>query len=134
MPTNTILRSFTRFGVIVLALALSAGLVSAQQRSPAAAPAIKAAHFSDQQLRSFAQAALQVRQIAMKARASLQAAKTPKARKDLINSAETRQIQAVKANGLTVSQYDAISLAARQDAKMRMKIGKYVKQALGKKN
>lgn len=132
MPRHTI-RTLNLFGSIALALALSAGVALAQQQPPAAAPAGRAAHFSDQQLQAFAKAALQIRAIAEKARAALQSAKTNKAKEEVLGSVQTRQIRALKSNGLTVAQYEAISAAAQHDPKMRLQIGKYVKQDLGKK-
>lgn len=132
MPRRTI-RTLNFFGAIALALALSAGVALAQQHSVVTPPSGQAAHFSDQQLQSFAKAALQIRGIAEKARASLQSAKSSKAKQSVLSSVESRQIQALKSNGLTVRQYEAISAAARKDPKMRLKIGNYVKQDLGKK-
>lgn len=131
MPKTTI-QALNRLGAITLALVLSTAAVWAQQRTPAAPSAPQAAHFSNQQLRSFAAAALQVQRIARKARASLQAAKSPKAQETVMKSVESQQIQAVKTSGLTVAQYEAISTAARQNAKMRLKIGNYVKEDLGR--
>lgn len=132
MPRRSI-RTINLFGAITLALALSGGVALAGQHSLTVPPAGKAAHFSDQQLQSFAKAALQIRAIAEKARASLQGAKTNKAKETVLRGVQSRQIRALKSNGLTVSQYEAISAAARHDPKLRLKIGNYVKQDLGKK-
>ncbi len=129
MPRNTI-RTLNRFGALALALALPAGMALAQQ-SAADPPAAQAAQFSDLQLQSFAKAALQVRRIAQNAEASLQGAKTAQARQAVVASAEKEQVQAVKTSGLTVGQYDAISMAARQNPNLRLKIGQYVRQDLG---
>lgn len=131
MPRRTF-RILNFFGAIALAVTLSAAVASAQQHSLVSPPTGRAAHFSDQQLQAFAKAALQIRGIAERARASLRAAKTNKAKEAVLSSVQTRQIQALKNNGLTVGQYEAISAAARRDAKMRVKIGNYVKQYLGK--
>jgi hypothetical protein len=132
MPRSTI-RTLHRFGAIAfaLALALPAGMALAQQ-SAADPPAARAMQFSDQQLQSFAKAALQVRRIAQRAEASLQGTKTASARQAVVASAEKEQVRAVKASGLTLDQYNAISMAARQNPNMRMKIGQYVRQDLGR--
>lgn len=136
MPIHTILKSSALAAVtLALALALASTAALAQQRPAAphaAPPTAQAAHFSDQQLQSFAHAALQVRQIAQKAEVSLKQAKTNKAKQTVLTGAEKQQIQALKTNGLTVGQYNAISTAARHNPKMRLKIGNYVKQDIGK--
>lgn len=127
MPRRTI-RTLNRFGVIALALALSAGTAWAQQRhSPASPRAARGAHFSDQQLRSFAKSAIQLQRIGQKVLVTLRATKTPDAKQAVARRLEAQQVQAVKAMGLTVRQYNAISRAIRRDPQLRIKVDAYLK-------
>jgi len=135
--------ALNRVGVIAITLALSTATSWAQQpQSPASPPPSQIAQgrasqgpavfipatASDQQLRAFAEAAIQLQRIGQKARASLQAATTADARQAVARQLDQRQIQAVMATGLTVSQYNMIASAIRADPSMRMRVDVYLKQ------
>lgn len=138
MPRCT-LRTPLRAGVVAVALALSVGTVWAKApQSPGAAPAAEAAgavpaaqgaHFSDQELRSFAKVAVQLHRIAEKDRASLKAAQTVAAKEAVARQLQTQQAQAATSNGLTVAQYNAISAAAGVEPALRMRVDGYLERA-----
>lgn len=117
------IKTLSRFGVIGLALALSAGT------GWAASYASQAAQFSDQQLRSVAQVAVQLHQIAVKAQATLKTKTTDSEKEAVAQQLEAQQIQAVKAGGLTVKLYNEITSAARTNPQVRIKLTHYLEKA-----
>lgn len=112
--------------VLLTLASLSGGTVWAQQ--PPQAPAARPAHFSPHDLKTFAKAAVDVRRVARKAKASWQAAKTKQDKQAVAQTARRREVQAVKAHGMTVRKYEAIVMAARTDAGTRAKIMSYIRQ------
>jgi Domain of unknown function (DUF4168) len=142
VPRSTI-RARNSVGVIAIVLALSTATTWAgQPRPPASPPPSQIAQgaasqgpavfipatASDQQLRAFAKAAIQLQRIAQRTRASLQAAKTVDARQAVARQLDKQQIQAVTATGLTVSRYNVISSAIRADPRMRMRVDVYLER------
>jgi Domain of unknown function (DUF4168) len=140
---RTPIRALNSVGVIAFVLAVSTATGRAQQpQSPASPPPSQIAHgaaslgsavftpatASDQQLRAFAKAAIQLQRIAQRTRVSLQAAKTVDARQAVARQLDRQQIQAVMATGLTVSQYNVIASAIRADPRMRMRVDVYLKR------
>jgi hypothetical protein len=103
-------------GAVVVMLALSGGAAMAQQQPSQAMPQQNAS-FTDAQLQSYAKAAVQVRKIAQQP----EAAKSPQ-------TAQKQQMQAVKSNGLTVQQYNAISAASQENPQIHAKVAMYMKQ------
>lgn len=113
--------------VLVTLASLSGGTVWAQQ--PRQAPqATQPAHFSSHDLKSFAKAAVDVRRVAQKAKASWRAAKTKHDKRAVARAAQRQEVQAIKAHGMTVRKYEAIVMAVRTDAGTRTKVMSYINQ------
>lgn len=128
MPSLTT-RTINRLGVTALALALLAAASWAQQKPAlAASPAAQSGQFSDQELRSFAKAAVQLHRIGEKTRASLESTKTVDEKQAIAKDLAKQQVQAVKASGLTVRRYNAIANAARVNPKLRAKVNQLLKE------
>jgi len=116
---------------VALTIASLTGATAWAQQRPQAPQASQPAHFSSQDLKNFAKAALDVRRVAEKARASWQAAKTKQDKQAVAQTAQRHEIEAVKAHGITVRKYKAIVMAARTDPKTRAQVMAYIKQYSG---
>lgn len=121
------LRHTSAVALTLMLASLFGGTVWAQQ-APQPPQAVQAAGFSPHDLKSFAKAAVDVHRVARKAEASWKAAKTKQDKQAVAQSARRREIQAVKAHGMTVRKYKAIAMAARSDPRTRAKIMAYIKQ------
>lgn len=123
------LRYAGAFALALTLTSLSAGTVWAQNQPHLQVPQTpQPPHFSPHDLKSFARAAIDVQRVARKYRTSWQAAKTPHDKLAVAQKAQQQEIQAVKANGITVRKYRAIAIAARTDAQTRAKIMAYIQQ------
>jgi hypothetical protein len=87
--------------------------------------------FSDEQLKAFAMAMLDVRDIVQEAEPKLAAAEGAEAKNEIRKSATEEMMQAVKDSGLSVDAYNAIAQTAGQDPELAKKISGYVTEAEG---
>lgn len=129
------MRNFaTAFRASALALALSAGgaPLAAAQSSGAAKPtppAAAAASITDQELKSFAVAALEVKKINDSYRPRYQAAGTPAEKQQVQKEATEKMSSAVQQKGLTVDKYNQIVRVAQADPEVAKTIDDYARQA-----
>lgn len=99
-------------------------LAQSQQSQPA-----QPANFSEEELRSFVTAATEVQQLSMQWQQRLKASKDDKQKSQQIRQKATQEItQAVRDEGLTVKEYNQISMAARQDEALRKKLKGYLNE------
>ncbi|MGM0586181.1 MAG: DUF4168 domain-containing protein [Pseudomonadota bacterium] len=113
-----------------LALAPAAGIAQQSQQQQQSAPA-EAADFSDSDLRSFALAMLDVRDIVEGVQPKLAEAEGEAAKQELRKSATEDMVSAVQERGLSVETYNAIAETARQDPELAEKITGYAKEESG---
>jgi hypothetical protein len=118
----------------VAALALIAGaawspaLAEAPSTTTPPAPADKPA-VSQDQLKSFAVASLEVERISQEYAPKLQAAKTPADQESVRQEATEKMVDAVQKKGLSVEEYRRIAIAARADPQIARQITTYRQQA-----
>lgn len=121
--------------VAALALALGAGTSSialAQSSNgarPASPPAAAAASITDQELKSFAVAALEVKKINDNYRPRYQSAGTPAEKQQVQKEATEKMSSAVQQKGLTVDKYNQIVRVAQADPQVAKTIDDYARQA-----
>jgi hypothetical protein len=121
-------RSPTAFlSAAILAAGLAAAPVMAQTAAPAQAPApaqptAPAVQPSEAQLQKFAQASQKVAVVAEEYQPKLHAASDDNARQQVMQEADEKMVQLVRADGLTVDEYNGISVAIQQDPQLRQRV------------
>ena len=123
------IRTFSLCSAAAIMLAASSAAVQAQ---PQPASASRRAHFSNSQLRAYAKAAVQVQKIGQQEKVTLQPAKTATQRQAAMAGVRSKEVQAVKSDGLAVRQYQAIFAAAKGNPQVRAKIDGYIKSFSGR--
>jgi Domain of unknown function (DUF4168) len=117
------------FAATVVAAGSIAGTARAQNGAPAAQAAPSAVkQFSEQDLQSYASAALQVQTISKNARDQIKGSNDVKATDDIQKKAQQDAVAAVKQQGLTVQKYNEIAVAMRTDPAVREKVLDYVQK------
>src|SRR5262245_29492959 len=119
----------TRAAVLVSALILALALPVQAQNSPAQ-PQLPTEKFepSQDQLKSFASAVLQIQQIRSKWQTRMQAADSDEKTKEFQTQASTEMVSAVNETELTVETYKAIAAAARDNPELADRIAKLMEQ------
>jgi hypothetical protein len=119
----------TGLPAIVLGIALGIGptaIIWAQDTKPQASPSEQ--DFSEQKLKQFVMAALEVQRINDEYMPKMKTASTPEQRKEIESEALGKMEKAVTDKGLTVDSYKEIYNAARNDPEIAKRIGKHVEQ------
>jgi FtsZ-interacting cell division protein ZipA len=114
-------------GALILALALPMQAQDAQPKQPQ--PSAQQVEPSQDQLKSFASAALQVQEIRSKWQTRMQAADSDEKAQEFQTQASAEMVNAVKEKGLTVETYRAIATAARDNPELAGRIAKLMEQA-----
>jgi hypothetical protein len=116
--------------VLVNALAFGAapqvqaqGNTTQQPQSPPQHP-----EFNQSQLKSFASAALEIKEIRSKWQSRMQEAESTEKTREFQAHASTEMVKAVEAKGLTVETYNAIAAAARDNHDFAARIVKLMEQ------
>jgi hypothetical protein len=102
---------------------------SAPSAKPATPPSAAAASISDQELKTFAVAALEVRKINDNYRPRYQSADTPAAKQQVQKEATDKMAAAVAQKGLTVDKYNQIVRVAQADPDVAKQIDGYARAA-----
>ena len=112
----------------LLSAALAAPVLAQQQPpasqtpSPMQAPAVPQP--SDQQLQRFASASHKVSGVVDEYRPKVESAKTDEAKQKLVKEADEKMVQLVRADGLTVDEFNGISRAVQQDPQLQQRVSK----------
>lgn len=130
------IRRYTIATVAALGLCVPAtGFAFAQETAPAQPETQMqqpAQDFSDETLRSFAVAFLEVDQINKEYTPRLQAAQTPEEQQQLQEEASQQMVSAVEnSEGITVQEYTSIMQAAQADPELAQKLTNYIGEAAG---
>ena len=112
---------------LILALALPMQAQDAQPKQPQ--PSTQQIEPSQDQLKSFASAALEVQQIRSKWQTRMQEADNAEKAQELQVQAATEMVSAVQERGLTVETYKAIATAARDNPELAGRIVKLMEQS-----
>ncbi|NYT24131.1 DUF4168 domain-containing protein [Alcaligenaceae bacterium] len=108
----------------MLAAGLAAAPVMAQTAAQAPAPAQPVAPVvqpTDAQLQKFVQASQKVAAVAEEYRPKLHASPDDGAREQVMREADEKMIQLVRADGLTVDEFNGIGAAVQQDPQLRQR-------------
>lgn len=95
------------------------GAPMTQQAAPSAPAAITP---SDAQLEKFAGASQKVAVLAEEYRPKLQAASDDDARRSIYREADEKMVKVVRADGLSVDEFNGIGQAVQQDPKLQQKL------------
>ena len=101
------------------------GAPMTQQTAP---PAVQAITPSDAQLEKFAGASQKVAVLADEYRPKLQAATDDSARQNIYREADEKMVKVVRADGLSVDEFNGIGQAVQQDPKLQQKLRAMVGQ------
>jgi hypothetical protein len=125
-------RAFVTAAVFAAGLA-AAPVAMAQTEAPAQAapPAAQVVQPSDAQLQKFAQASQKVAVVAEEYQPKLSAAPDDSSRQQVMKEADEKMVQLVRADGLTVDEYNGISMAVQQDPQLRQRVMDLVNQQSG---
>lgn len=85
-------------------------------------------NFSDEEVRSYVEAALEVDEISRKWQTRLQESGDPEKAGEYQAKAQDEMVQAVEEKGLTVEQYNSIYLESQANPELRSQIARYVEQ------
>lgn len=127
MPHSRLTLSAVATLALLAGAAWSPALAEAPSTTPQA-PADKPA-VSQDQLKSFAVASLEVERISQEYAPKLQAAKTPADQESVRQEATEKMVDAVQKKGLSVEEYRRIAIAARADPQIARQITTYRQQA-----
>ncbi|HCW17059.1 MAG TPA: hypothetical protein DHL02_03670 [Achromobacter sp.] len=109
----------------ILTTALSGASALAQNASqppaqPQMAPAITQP--TDQQLQRFASASQKISGVVDEYRPKVDAAKSDDAKQKVVQEADAKMVQLVRADGLTVEEFNGIGQAVQQDPKLKQRV------------
>lgn len=109
----------------ILTTALSGAPALAQNASPPPAqpqmaPAIQQP--TDQQLQRFASASQKVSGVVDEYRPKVDAAKSDEAKQKVVQEADAKMVQLVRADGLTVEEFNGIGQAVQQNPQLKQKV------------
>lgn len=113
--------------VVLTVVSLSGAAV--WQLHPRRAPsALQSTHISHHELKKFAKATIDVKRVTRKATVSWRAARSLRDMQAVAYKARQREMQALRAHGMTVRKYKAIAKAARADPRTRAEIMAYIEE------
>lgn len=103
------------------ALAQQASQPQAQtQAQPGMAPAVQKP--TDQQLQKFASASQKISGVVDEYRPKVDAAKTDEAKQKVVQEADAKMVQLVRADGLSVEEFNGIGQAVQQDPQLKQRL------------
>lgn len=129
-----IIRKYSIMALAAMSLALPAtGLAVAQEAAPAQPQAEQpmAEQYSDDTLRSFATAFLQVDEVNREYTPRLQEATTPEEQEQIQAEASQQMVSIVEGSDVTVQEYTSIMQAAQADPALAEKLTQYIGEASG---
>ncbi|WP_047144848.1 DUF4168 domain-containing protein [Aquamicrobium sp. LC103] len=119
--------------VVALGFGPMLGVVHAQEASPVPnqeQPSAEAPSFSDEKLKSFAVAFLEVSKITQEYQPQLEGAKTPEDQQRVQSEASDKMVNAVESSeGISVEEYTQIIQAAQTDPELAQKINGHITEA-----
>lgn len=83
--------------------------------------------FSDAELQTFAEAAMEVQQINQEYQPQMQQAQTPEEQQSIREEATEKMVEIIEQKGLSVEQYNEIASAAQSDPETAEKINSYLR-------
>ncbi|KRA02425.1 MAG: DUF4168 domain-containing protein [Achromobacter sp.] len=95
---------------------------SQAQTPPGMAPAVQKP--TDQQLQKFASASMKISGVVDEYRPKVDAAKTDDAKQKVVKEADEKMVKLVRADGLTVEEFNGIGQAVQQDPQLRDRLMK----------
>ena len=105
---------------------------TAQTQAPVPVqPAAPVVQPNEAQLQKFAEASKKVSVVADEYQPKLKASPDDTTRQQLMREAEEKMIQLVRADGLSVDEFNGISVAAQQDPKLRQRVMEIVNRPGG---
>jgi hypothetical protein len=124
-----------RASIVALAAALAAGSAwtapaVAQGAGASGQPGMEqkqGASFSDEQLKTFAEAVKEVKQISNEYQPKMAAAKSEEEQQVVRQEATAEMVEAIEKKGLSVDQYNRIAMVARTDPATAAKINRYIR-------
>ncbi|TVR83724.1 MAG: DUF4168 domain-containing protein [Rhodospirillales bacterium] len=111
--------------ILALVVALGLGTVPAMAQDYGASVE---ANYSEEELRSYAAAAIEVQRINETFQPQLQAAETPEEVQAVREQATGQMVEAVEDEGLSVDRYNQIFQAAQADPEVAEQISRYVQE------
>ncbi|MFF7399506.1 DUF4168 domain-containing protein [Achromobacter sp. NPDC008082] len=116
--------AFLSAAMLTTALSGAPALAQNASQPPAAqpqmAPAI--AQPTDQQLQRFASASQKVSGVVDEYRPKVEAAKTDDAKQKVVQEADAKMVQLVRADGLTVEEFNGIGQAVQQNPQLKQRV------------
>ena len=125
MPQN--MEAFIAAAAISFGLAAPIAHAQSTAPVPSAPPAPQIIEPSDQQLDQYAIAAQQLTVVAADYQPKLEAATDDQARQNIMREADGKMVAVVEKSGLSVDQYNGISLAIQQDPTLRQQVEQRIK-------
>ena len=95
---------------------------SQTQAQPGMAPAVQKP--TDQQLQKFASASQKISGVVDEYRPKVDAAKTDEAKQKVVQEADAKMVKLVRADGLSVEEFNGIGQAVQQDPQLRDRLMK----------
>lgn len=109
-------------GPVWMSAATAQGYGAPAQQQPQQQPS-----FSDAELQTFAEAAMEIQQINQEYQPQMQQAQTPEEQQSIRDEATEKMVEAIEEKGLSVEQYNEIASAAQSDPETAEKINSYLR-------
>lgn len=124
------LAALAAFGLAFGAAGMTSGVNPAQAQQTMQSPATSA--YSDEQLRSFAVATLQIREVGQTYQPRMEAAASPEEQQQLAQEANAEMVQIVeRVEGISVPEYNEIAEAARANPEIMQQINVLIGEEAG---
>lgn len=120
---------FAILGALILGVSTATAAVPAMAADRIAQAGQPSQNFSDEQLKSYANAAVQVQQVNQSMDQARQSGSDPEEMQQMQQQAYADLERIIQSNGLTVEEYNAIGQMAQTDAETRDKVMTYFEQA-----
>ncbi|MCQ9616709.1 DUF4168 domain-containing protein [Paenalcaligenes niemegkensis] len=106
----------------VISLGLSAPIAMAQTAPAAPAPAPQAIQPDSAQLNNYAKAAKRVSTVVAEYQPKLEGAQDDATRQQILTEADSKMVSEVESSGMSVQEYNGISVAVQQDPQLRKQV------------
>ncbi|HLS21571.1 MAG TPA: DUF4168 domain-containing protein [Paenalcaligenes sp.] len=114
--------------LFAVTLGTASALSYAQPTPPAAPAAPEVVQPTDEELERYIGAAQKVAAVAQEYQPQLEQASDDAARQQIMQEADEKMVAAVEEDGLSVEEYNGISLAIQQDTELRNKVEQMLNQ------
>lgn len=117
---NLSVKAFLSAAVVSLGLSAPVAIAQTAPAAPAATP--QAIQPDSTQLNNYAKAAKRVSDVVAEYQPKLEGAQDDNARQQILSEADSKMVSEVEGTGMSVQEYNGISVAVQQDPQLRQQV------------